>query len=52
MVDVLNYAILDALPPLHMAMGGGVRMSVIAFLLSIMAGVIANYICKWLDERD
>ena len=52
LVDALNHAILDALPPLHMAMGGGVRMSVIAFLLSIMAGVIANYICKWLDERD
>ena len=52
MVDALNYGILNALPPLHMAMGGGVRMSVIAFLLSIMAGVIANCINKWLDERD
>mgnify|MGYP000983497238 CR=1 FL=1 len=48
LVDALNHAILDALPPIHM----GVRMSVISFLLSIMAGIIANYICKWLDERD
>ncbi|AME03353.1 nitrate reductase [Selenomonas sp. oral taxon 136] len=35
-----------------MAMGGGVCMSVIAFFLSILAGVIANCISKWLDERD
>nr|WP_325190313.1 nitrate reductase [uncultured Selenomonas sp.] len=35
-----------------MAMEGGVHMSVIVFFLSILAGVIANYISKWLDERD
>ena len=52
LVDALDHAILDALPPLHMAMGGGVRMSVIAFLLSIMAGVIADSISGRLDERD
>ena len=22
------------------------------FLLSVMAGVIANYVSKWLDERE
>ena len=27
-------------------------MLTISFILSIMAGVIANYISKWLDERD
>ena len=35
-----------------MAMGGGVYMLTISFILSIKAGVIANYISKWLDERD
>ena len=40
------------MPPLHMAMGGGVYMLTISFILSIMAGVIANCISKWLDERD
>ena len=29
--------------------GGAVTIS--TFILSIMAGVIANYISKWLDER-
>ena len=27
-------------------------MLMITFLLSILAGVIANYISKWLDERE
>ncbi len=49
---MLKYAILYALPPLYMAMERGGPMSLTAFLLSIMAGVIANYISKWLDERD
>ena len=49
---MLKCAILYALPPLYMAMGRGVPMSLTAFLLSIMAGVIANCISKWLDERD
>ena len=47
-----KYAILDALPPLDMAMERGVCMITISFILSIMAGVIANRISKWLDERD
>ena len=49
---MLKYAILYALPPLYMAMERGVPMSLTAFLLSIMAGVIANCISNWLDERD
>ena len=47
-----RYAILDALPPLDMAMEGGVSVSIVTFLLSILAGVIANRISKWLDERE
>ncbi|UZD42972.1 nitrate reductase [Selenomonas sputigena] len=27
-------------------------MTLGTFILSVMAGVIANYISKWLDERD
>ena len=34
-----------------MAMERGVCMITISFILSIMAGVIANRISKWLDER-
>ena len=47
-----KYAILDALPPLDMAMEGGVSMLMITFILSILAGVIANRISKWFDERE
>ena len=27
-------------------------MSILTFILSILAGVVANRIRKWLDERD
>lgn len=27
-------------------------MLIISFILSVLAGVIANRISKWLDERD
>ena len=30
---------------------GGMNM-ILAFLLSIIAGVVAYYICKWLDGKD
>jgi len=29
---------------------GGARMTLISFILSIIASVIAYYICKWLDR--
>ncbi len=35
-----------------MAMERGVPVTISTFILSIMAGVIANCISKWLDERD
>ena len=47
-----KYAILDALQPLDMAMEGGVSMLMITFIRSILAGVIANRISKWFDERE
>jgi len=31
---------------------GMCRVSLSTFILSILAGVIANCISKWLDERD
>ena len=49
--DGQNYAILCSLPPQTRQWEGGVSMSATSFILSIMAGVIANYISKWLDER-
>ncbi len=47
-----KYDILYRLPPLYMAMGRGVSVSIITFILSILAGVIANYVSKRLDERE
>lgn len=35
-----------------MAIKGGVLMSLTTFILSVLASVVANYICKRLDERD
>ncbi len=35
-----------------MAIEGGVPMCISTFILSVLAGVIANRICKWLDRRD
>ena len=35
-----------------MAMEGGGSMLMITFILSILAGVIANRISKWFDERE
>ena len=30
----------------------GVSVTVTSFILSVLAGVVANYISKWFDERD
>jgi hypothetical protein len=38
------------LRPFH-GNGKGVSMLLTTFILSILAGVIANYISRWLDER-
>ena len=50
--DGQNYAILCSLPPQTRQWEGGVSMSATSFILSIMAGVIANYVSKRLDERE
>ena len=32
---------------------GGVHMdSILSFLVSVMAGIVSYYICKWLDGND
>ena len=49
---VCEYAILSSLPPPALARKGGVLVTLSMFILSILAGVIANYISKRLDERD
>ena len=44
------YAILSVLPPPIMALKGGVTMDLAtSFISSVVAGVVAYYICKWLD---
>ncbi len=37
--------------PLYYGSIGGVRVILGNFLLSIVAGVISYYICKWLDRH-
>ncbi|WP_138774466.1 hypothetical protein, partial [Selenomonas felix] len=43
-------AILNVLPPPIPAPKGGVPMELFtSFLLSVMAGIVTHYVCKWLD---
>lgn len=36
----------------YLATGGGVHVDgVISFIVSVVAGIIAYYICKWLDSK-
>ena len=43
-------AILNVLPPPIPAPKGGVPMEqCTSFLLSVMAGIVTHYVCKWLD---
>lgn len=36
----------------YLATGGGVWMEVVvSFLVSVVAGIAAYYICKWLDSK-
>ena len=36
----------------YMAMKGGEVMRILfSFILSVAAGIVANYICKWLDRK-
>jgi len=45
--------IIDMLPPRYWQQKGGMIMfEWITFLLSVMASVIAYYICKWLDGEE
>ena len=50
-----KYAILKSLPCFHSILWRKeVRHmpDILSFLLSVAAGVVANYIYKWLDEQD
>lgn len=45
--------IISLLPSLNWKQKGGEIMDLlISFILSVTAGVVAYYICKWLDEED
>ena len=42
----------DALPcPIWQQRGGGTMEVLTNFLVSVVAGVLCYYICKWLDRR-
>ncbi len=48
--DFAVYGILKVLPPKNRQREGVCHMNTgISFVLSIMASVVAHYICKWLD---
>jgi hypothetical protein len=38
--------------PFWQQKGGVSVLDSISFFLSVMAGIIANYVCKWLDSKD
>ena len=45
--------ILYKLPPLDRSGKGGCQLDILSsFLISVMASVVAYYICKWLDRDD
>ena len=37
--------------PLYYGSGGGVKMSLVVFILSVLASIVAYYICKWVDRH-
>ena len=48
-----NCDIIILLPSLNWQQKGGAAMEFLAsFILSVLAGVVAYYICKWLDEEN
>ena len=52
LVLLSKYDTICMLPPLYRQGKGGVLMNLItSFLVSIVASVIAYYICKWLDTK-
>lgn len=47
------YDILSMLSYRYLATGGGVWMEIaISFFVTVMAGVVCNLVCKWLDRND
>lgn len=46
----MKYVIILVLSYRYLATGGGVNMEVVfSFFVSVMSGIVAYYICKWLD---
>ena len=51
--DAKMYDILSMLSYRYLATGGGVWMEIaISFFVTVMAGVVCNLVCKWLDRND
>ena len=46
----IKYVIISVLSYRYLATGGGVWMEVAtSFFISVVSGIVAYYICKWLD---
>ena len=49
---IITYDILIMLPPLYRHKKGVSRLNLFfSFITSVMAKVVAYYICKWLDRK-
>ena len=47
------YAIIDLLPSPILVQEGGIALDIlISFIISVIAGVVAYYICEWLDGEE
>ena len=45
--------IINVLPSLNWQQEGGARMELLtSFIISVIASVVAAYICKWLDREE
>lgn len=47
------YNILAGVPPCDLTYERGCAiMDILTFMLSVIAGVVSHYICKWLDGEE
>ena len=46
-----SYIIMMLSPPVVAVKGGDAVEILLSFMISVMAGIVANYICKWLNRK-
>ena len=51
-VTVFCVIIIYVATPIQAQERGGFMEIIISFIISVMAGVVAYYICKWLDSNE